>query len=224
MKSLRKLFATAIACFVVLSSFPLSIALAATTDTLIAQFSYSGGTAGTDVAGDKDAGYPVSMGNATVHTSVNGADARKLEWTSDTYTYGDGSAVQPTMTAGSNNPWAVGAYAEIRVSTVGYSDIVFSAKLGGTKKGPRDFKLQYSLDGVTFTEVGVSYSITTNKVMEQAFDKVALPADAANADTLYIRMVNTSDVLINGSSGLSGATGGETAVNDIVVTGIGDVV
>lgn len=223
MKSLRKLSTILMACLILLASMPLCFASAATTDTLIAQFSYSGGTAGADIAGDQDAGYGVSMGDATVHTSVNGTDSRKLEWTSDEYTHGDSAAVQPTMTAGNNNPWAIGAYAEIRLSTVGYTDIVFSAKLGGTKKGPRDFKLQYSLDGVTYTDVGVSYSITTNKVMEQAFDEVTLPADAGNADTLYIRMTNTSDTLINGSTGLTGATGGETAVNDIIVSGIGEV-
>ncbi|MBE6763201.1 MAG: carbohydrate-binding domain-containing protein [Ruminococcaceae bacterium] len=224
MKPFHKLITVVTACLLVLNSLSPGIVFAATTDTLISQFSYSGGTAGADIAGDKDSGYAVSLGNATVHASVNGSDARKLEWTSDLYVQGNTSAVQPTMTAGNNNPWATGAYIETRLSTVGYTDITFSAKLGGTKKGPRDFKLQYSLDGIRYTDVGVSYSITTNKVMEQAFDTVALPADAANAPALYIRMVNTSDILINGSSGLSGATGGETAVNDIVITGIGNVV
>ncbi len=39
-------------------------------DTLVAQFSYAGGTANTDVAGDKDAGYAVTMGQATVHNII----------------------------------------------------------------------------------------------------------------------------------------------------------
>lgn len=223
MKFATRLTALVLMLTVLLSAMPL-VTFAATADnTLVAQLTFAGGTAGTDIAGDKDNGYAVSLGDATVHASVNGIDSRKLEWTSDTYTDGDTSAVQPTMTAGSNNPWAVGAYIELRVSTVGYSDLVFAAKLGGTKKGPRDWKLQYSTDGVTYTDVGATYAISTNKDMQQAFDYVALPAAAENASTLYIRMTVTSDTLINGSTGLAGATGGETAFNDLVLLGSGPV-
>ena len=222
MKKFLKCLAMISALLIVLSSVPLSALAATATDALIAQFSYEGGTAGADINGDMTAGYGMSLGYATLHASLDGENARKLEWTSDTYTHGDTAMVEPIMAAGNNNPWAVGAYIELRLSTKGYTNIVFSAKLGGTKKGPRDFQLQYSLDGVNFTDVaGASYSITTNKVMEQAFDAVALPAAAGNADMLYIRMTNTSEVLINGSSALSGATGGETAVNDVVITGSG---
>ena len=217
----RSITAILSALCLLLGLCPTAVFAAAVTDTLVAQFSYAGGTAGTDVVGDKDTGYAVTMGGGTLHASVNGTDSRKLEWTSDVYTCGSASAAQPTMTAGSNNPWAVGAYIELRTSTVGYTDLHFSAKLGGTKKGPRDFKLQYSLDGVSFTDVGVTYRITTNKVMEQAFSYVALPEELGNQEAVYLRMTAYTDVLINGSSALTGATGGETAVTDVVLTGTG---
>ncbi len=221
----RTILALVCAVALLIGALPTIVWAATASNTLIAQMSYTGGTASTDIAGDKTTGYPFSLGNATVHASVNGTDARKLEWTSDAYVDGDTVAVQPTMTAGSNNPWAVGAFIEVRLSTKGYTDVTFSAKLGGTKKGPRDFQLQYSTDGVNFTDVqGATYAITTNKEMQQAFSGVALPAAASNASTLYIRMTVVSDTLINGSTGLSGATGGETAVNDIVICGNGNVV
>ncbi len=224
MRKRQQMFALFCCVMLLLAALPSAAFAATAANTLIAQMTYTGGTAGTDVAGDKTAGYPLSLGDATIHASVNGTDARKLEWTSDAYVNGDASAVQPTMTAGNNNPWGSGAYIEVRLSTVGYSDIRFSAKLGGTKKGPRDFALQYSTDGVNFTAVaGATYSITTNKTMQQAFHNVALPAAAAGAKTLYVRMAVTSDTLINGNTGLVGATGGETAVNDIVITGAGEV-
>ncbi|MGN0172646.1 MAG: carbohydrate-binding domain-containing protein [Acutalibacteraceae bacterium] len=202
-----------------------SVSASSAEGTLISLFCYGSGTAGTDVAGDKSTGYAANLGSAVVTASVNGADARKLEWTSDLYTYGTDSAVQPAMTGGSKNPWAAGAYIQVQVCTVGYTDICFSAKLGGTKKGPRDFVLQYSTDGTTFQAVdNAEYAITTNKTMQQAFSSVPLPDDASNAETLYIRMAVASDMLIGGTEGLAGSTGGETAVNDIVITGTGEAV
>ena len=225
MKSrVRAITAMLTALFLVLTSLPLTASAVTVSGTLVAQFSYTGGTAGTDVVGDMTSGYGFSMGHAALHASVNGTDARKLEWTSDAYADGAASNVQPTMTAGSNNPWAVGAYVEVRLSTKGYTDVKFSAKLGGTKKGPRDFKLQYSVDGANFQDVGASYQITTNKTMQQAFDRVALPSEASDRETLWIRMTVCSDALINGTTGLSGATGGETAVNDVVITATGEAV
>ncbi len=223
MKRLSPYVAVILVITLLCTSLPLMTFAATASDTLLACLTYDGGTAGADIPGDKSVGYPFSLGDATVHASVNGTDARKLEWTSDNYTHGSTSAVQPTMTAGSNNPWAVGAYIEVRLSTVGYTDLRFSAKLGGTKKGPRDFKLQYSTDGVSFTDVGVTYAITTNKEMQQAFYNVALPSATENVQTLFLRMTVCSDTLINGSTGLSGATGGETAVNDIVILASGEV-
>ena len=221
----RRLTVLALALCLLMLSVPAFAVSAASgnTDTLLALFSYSGGTASTDVAtGDKTTGYPASLGEATVFASVNGSDGRKLEWTADLYVNGADAAVQPAMTGGSKNPWGSGAYIEVKLSTVGYTDITFSAKLGATKKGPRDYQLQYSTDGVNYVDVtGATYAITTNKTMLQAFDAVALPAAAAGQATLYIRMAVASDTLVNGSTGLAGSTGGETAVNDIVITGVG---
>ncbi len=221
---LRKRFSAWIMVIVLLlTTVPFSAYAAVSAENaLITLLTYTGGTAGEDIPGDKTEGYTAVMGNMTLHASVNGTDARKLEWTKDPYTNGDESVVQPAMTAGNNNPWAVGAYLEIRVPTTGYTNLTFSAKLGGTKKGPADFKLQYSTDGVNFYDVGATYTITTNKDMQQAFDHVSLPTAAENCDLLYIRMTNTSDTLINGNTGLAGATGGETAVNNIVLTGNGE--
>ncbi len=202
---------------------PPAVRAQAAVDTLITQLTYTNGTAGADIPGDKNDGYPLSLGEATVHASMDGVQARKLEWTSDAYADGAASACQPAMTASSSYPWAVGAYVEVRLSTVGYTDLTFSAKLGGTKKGARDYQLQYSTDGVTFTDVeGAMYTITTNKEMQQAFDRVALPTDAEGCATLYLRMTACSDAMINGSA-LTGATGGETAFNDIVIMGKGAV-
>lgn len=169
--------------------------------------------------GDKDTGYLATEGSGLLFASVDGAHARKLEWSKDDYS---GLGMQPVMSGGAKNPWGERAYIDVKVSTLGFENITFSAKLGGTNKGPRDFKLQYSTDGLTFTDVGATYTIKDNKELEAAFDNVALPSDAANAKVLYIRMAVASNTTVNGGVGPKGTTSGETAVNDVIVRGTGD--
>jgi len=167
--------------------------------------------------GDKESGYAASTIGGRLYASVSGTDLRKLEWSKGEY---GAEGLQPVMTGGTKNPWGSGAYLELRTSTAGYKDIAFSAQLGATNKGPCDYKLQYSVDGVTFRDVaGAFFSVTTNKTLFQAFDKTALPADADNADTLVIRITVASNRMVNGTAGLIGSTGGETAINHMAVYG-----
>ncbi len=167
--------------------------------------------------GDKDSGYATSTQGGRVYASVSGTDLRKLEWSKGEYA---GVGQQPVMTGGTKNPWGAGAYLEIRTSTVGYENITFSAKIGATNKGPRDYKLQFSTDGVKFKDVaGVFFTVPTNKTLYAAFNGVKLPAAAADCETLYIRITVASNMMVNGTAGLVGSTGGETAINNIVVSG-----
>ena len=165
--------------------------------------------------GDKDSGYATSMEGGRIYASVSGTDLRKLEWSKGEY--GE-VGLQPAMTGGTKNPWGNGAYLETRVCTEGYENVTFSAHIGATNKGPRDYKLQYSVDGTTFKDVaGATFTVTVNKTLFAAFDNVALPADTANCTMLYIRITVASNMLVNGTAGLIGSTGGETAVNHIKV-------
>ncbi len=167
--------------------------------------------------GDKESGYASSTNGGRLYASVSGTDLRKLEWSKGEYgEYG----MQPVMTGGTKNPWGNGAYFELRTSSKGYENLTFSAKIGSTKKGPRDFTLQFSIDGIRFQDIaGTDFSVTTNKTLYNAFDNVALPADADNADTLYIRIAVTTNFMTSGTAGLIGSTGGEVAINDILLCG-----
>ncbi len=167
--------------------------------------------------GDKDSGYATATVGGRLFASVSGTDYRKLEWSKGEY---GTEGMQPVMTGGTKNPWGNGAYLEVRVSTKGYENITFCADLGATKKGPRDYKLQYSVDGITFVDVkGATYTVAVNKELATAFDNVALPAQANHCEQLYIRIAVASNMLVNGTAGLIGSTGGETAINHIAVRG-----
>ncbi len=167
----------------------------------------------------------VQKDTAPLRASVNTVSTSEIKWSgADTYSKTDGTSDQAPITGTSKTAgisWGEYPYFETEVSTVGYANITFSACLGGTKKAPRDWKLQYSLDGgSTFTDVtDATYSIATNKTLEQAFSNVALPSECNEQSSVIIRMVVTSDTTIGLTTGLIGSTSGDAAVNNIVVKG-----
>ncbi|MDO4563091.1 MAG: hypothetical protein Q4C12_04585 [Clostridia bacterium] len=181
-----------------------------------------------------DAGYAATGGarasEAYLRVSVNGTDWRKLEWsaydglTGDEYqnpdmTQAGANGEVPIFDASSNHVWN-NPYIEIFAVTTGYENITFSAMLGGSNKGPRDYVLSYSLDGVTYTQVSAnSYRISENKVMERAFRSVALPAEAANASALYIRIQSVSGYAISGELLSTYPSSGHGAVNHAALCG-----
>lgn len=168
-----------------------------------------------------------NQSTSNLYASVNATDNAEIKWsdTADLYVNTDGSVSPdraPIMGTSKTNllAWGTYPYFETVVSTAGYENIKFSAKLGGTKKAPRDWKLQYSTDGVTYTDVeGAVYTIVANKNMELAFDNVALPEACYNQRTLYIRMVVYNDIAINGTNTIVNQTSGDAAVNNVKVTG-----
>lgn len=200
----------------------LTTAVSAQKDPVIARFEFANtdAVAETNIElngyGDKDKGYNATYGDAELYASVNGTDCRKLEWTKDNYSE---RGMQPAMTGGSKHPWAEGAFFEVQVPTVGFENVTFSAEIGATKKGPRDYQLQYSLDGKTYQNVGEVKSLTDNKQMEKLFDAVTLPEEASDAAMVYIRMAVVSDQTVGGEVTLYGSTGGDAAINNIVVGG-----
>lgn len=168
-----------------------------------------------------------NQSTSTLRASVNAKDYAKIKWSGSADLYKNDS----TMLASDQTPvmgtsktdalaWGTYPYFETTLSTAGYENITFSAKLGGSKKAPRDWKLQYSLDGVNYTDVeGAAYSITANKSMEAAFNEVALPSACNNQRTLYIRVVVANDIAINGTNTIVNQVSGDAAVNNIKING-----
>lgn len=165
---------------------------------------------------------------AELRASVNATSNAKIKWsgTADIYAGQTGSLASdqaPVMGTSKTDglAWGEYPYFETQVSTKGYEDIKFSAKLGGTKKGPRSWILQYSLDGTNFTSVENSeYIITDNKTLEDVFSEVALPEVCNDKSKVYIRMAVCENAAINGINVIVGQTSGDAAVNNIEVTGV----
>lgn len=198
----------------------------------IASWNYNYTTDNTQLVNADESGngfYYVATGGenqatSNLYASVNATDQAKLKWsgTADLYTNNAVADQAPVMGTSKTDmlAWGTYPYFETVVSTAGYENIKFSAKLGGTKKGPRDWKLQYSLDGVNYTDVdGAVYSIIKNKSMELAFDNVLLPDECKNQREVHIRMVVANNVAINNTDTIVNQLSGDAAVNDIAVTG-----
>lgn len=167
-----------------------------------------------------------NQSTSNLYASVDAVNPAKIKWsgTSDLYTNSSNTTESdqaPIMGTSKTDllAWGTYPYFETVLSTAGYENIKFSAKLGGTKKAPSTWKLQYSLDGETYTDVGSTYTIQDNKTMELAFDDISLPDEVNNQKTVYIRMVVCEDIAINGTSTIVDQLSGDAAVNNIKVTG-----
>ncbi len=59
--------------------------------------------------------------------------------------------------------WNNGDYWQIKFGTTGYNNIRLKISQRGSNTGPKDFKLQYSTDGLSYTDLaGGNYSIAND--------------------------------------------------------------
>ena len=157
--------------------------------------------------------------SAKLFASVNGTDDRKLEWSKAEYAYKTSeTAMVPIMSASNKNLWGANPYFKVKCSTQGYENIKFSAKISGTKKGPANYKLQYSTDNTNYTDVITAAAITQNKnLQENLFDGVSIPA-ASDKSTVYFKITAVNTKTIEGGD-FKDSKSGEAAINDIIISG-----
>ena len=130
----------------------------------------------------------------------------------------------------SSNFWSVGDYYQFSVVTSMYDNLKLVFDQTGSNTGPKDFKIQYSLDGTTFTDITtyvVPYNTTTNtsygwstttykQESVLSFDLSSI-TDLSNKPIAYIRLVNNSTNAINGSTV---GTGGTSRIDNFKLLGI----
>ena len=123
------------------------------------------------------------------------------------------------------NTWAVGDRFQFTVATTGYTGIGVSFDQTSSGTGPRDFGLEYSTDGSTFTAFA-GYSVLPNaapnpvwnssvssSLYSYNFDLSAITA-LNNAPNVYFRLVNVSTISANGGTV---ATGGTSRIDNFAV-------
>lgn len=167
------------------------------------------GTTPEDQALIKGEGVPASSG-------VN-ATTSKLSVTGPTTVVFSGGPTSGVSVPNAS-PWTANpSYWKVAISTKGYQNVTVSSKQRGSNTGPKDFKLQYSLDGNNWNDVPNGNISVANNWTSGVLTNVSLPSDAADKDLIYVQWLKKSDTTaINGSAIGSGGT---SQISDIVFTG-----
>jgi hypothetical protein len=126
----------------------------------------------------------------------------------------------------------VGDYYQFKVSTTGFAQVQLSWDQASSNTGPRDFVLQYSTNGTTFTPFGSPFAVLTNGAPNTPWTSVSGTPNPAytitenlssltaltNAATVYFRITDNSTVSANGGAVGSGGT---DRVDNFTVTATG---
>lgn len=170
--------------------------------------------------GSGDEGYKATYGSGTLSGTIDGTNMRALEWSSVEYGT-NGVNMVPIMPAGSKNLWGA-PYVQFEISTKDYSNIKFTIYMAGSKKCPASWKLQYSLDGTTFTDIDNAVATITmdnRKLLTAYFNGFALPSAIDNQENVILRLVPVSDTTVSGGTIADDPSGGELALNSILISG-----
>jgi hypothetical protein len=108
----------------------------------------------------------------------------------------------------SANTWTnVGDFFQFAVSTIGVTNLGISFDQVGSATGPKDFKVMYSTDGVTFTQFGSPYvvllsawSAATPQPGTSYTNDLSSITSLANVPVVYFRLVVNSSTSINGGT------------------------
>ena len=163
------------------------------------------------IAADVGTGNASASGN---HTSVN------TVWSSPS---GNGSA-----RSFNSSHWAVGSYYQFTTSTFGHNAINLAWDQAGGGFGPKEFKLQYSTNGLSFTDFS-DYTVlfnglpnaawTTGGPVQSAYSfsyNLASVSTLNNQANVYFRLTSRTNVAING--GIVN-TSGVGRVDNFLITG-----
>ena len=91
----------------------------------------------------------------------------------------------------SSTAWAVGDYYQFQTSTLGDPNVAISFDQTSSNTGPRDFILQYSTNGTSFTAFGAQYSVLANNAPNPVWNATtASPIYNFNFDLSSITAIN----------------------------------
>ncbi len=116
--------------------------------------------------------------------------------------------------------WSVSGspgYWWVEISTKGFASLEISSRQYGSGTGPRDFRLEYSIDGFQWNPVDGGDIVVASNWTEGRLDRVPLPGVVEDKDRVLIRWINSSDISINGA--ITGSSG-TNRIDDIIITGV----
>jgi hypothetical protein len=142
---------------------------------------------------------------------------------------GDGSAHSFSATH-----WDSDDYYQFSTSTLNYNNIGITFEATGSSTGPKNFKLQYSTDGSTFSDSAFTYSVLINGTPNTTWSSSMSQAAASvyafsfnlsslsildNQNSIYFRLIDTSATTGGAIDGGDVGTGGTSRVDDFAISG-----
>ena len=124
----------------------------------------------------------------------------------------------PSTQAASCTNWQGGSTTkawQVRISTEGFTNLRVSSKQFSSTNGPRDFKLQCSLNGTTWTNVAVVQPVSNNWTAGVLVGQ-ALPPIANNQTNVYLRWIMRDNINV---AGRAVTNRGVSSMDDVVVVG-----
>ena len=93
--------------------------------------------------------------------------------------------------------------------------------MAGSNKAPGNWKMQYSLDGNSFTDIpNTDFTIKAeNRKLMTKYVDLKLPEACNGAETVTLRAVPTSKTTVAGGNYMDATTSGEIAINNIKIMG-----
>ena len=175
-------------------------------------YTYKGGTVAefkykTSVTAQKS--ITATTGNAELSMYPNGTDAAEISYNANALRAEASAENVWNFDKTRSNPDKDGCWL-ITASTKGYTDIKFSAKQRSTSKGPRDYSISFSTDGVNYTPLANS-SVHVTDSLSSSYTNIPLPAELNDRDKIYIK------IKIDGGETLSGLELDSTKPTDDVL-------
>lgn len=164
--------------------------------------------------GDRDT-FLATGGQYKAGSTIRAEGGPKFE---DIYS-GDDTNRRNSLTYQGWNDGSLKKYWLAAVPTKGYEKITLSSKQTSSGSGPRDFKVQISLDNQqTWKDVKGGTIAIAKK--DKFFSLSALPlSGAANKDMLYIRWIVTSTIATNSKENSAVGGSGSSYLKDVVIQG-----
>ena len=179
-------------------------------------------TSGSVTPGVTVVGWDFENSSATANTGISSNINSSITSNAGTVTY-SGAVTTPASTGNvattGNGNWTNGSntkYWKTNFGTIGLSNLKLSSVQRSSNSGPRDFKIQYSLDDSTWTDVTNSTVIVGNDWTTGSLNNLILPTACDNKSTVYLRWIMTSNTSVNnGSIGSQGTS----AIDNILIIG-----
>lgn len=214
------------------------------------EFQLTGGVSGKKVTTlssgkvDKDVSalveYWDSKPQVEVSASLDGKNASALYWSKSAYRNSTGEKeIVAVLKADGSQKWSKNSGIVFKMASINAMTEQIEIELGASKDGPRDYKIEYSLDGKTYyplnaeksntTSIKESYTIAaafTENIadIQRTYETLTIKenvkgkeieSDLKIYDDIYFKISVASDYKVNGKKGLYGSSTGEMAVRAI---------